>query len=71
MRGDGRLTRHDLEIAEPFVLDELLCDHPCGGLKLGRQRFILGTEDTSTANRFPHERCHGGFGAQRVTGHSG
>ena len=71
MRGDGRLTCGDLEIAEPFVLDEFLCDHPCGCLKRGGQRLVLGTEDTSTANRFPHERCHGGFGAQGVTGHSG
>lgn len=33
MPGDVRLTCGDLEIAEPFVLDELLYDHPCGSLK--------------------------------------
>jgi hypothetical protein len=70
IRGYGRLTCGDLEIAEPFVLDEFLRHHPCGCFKRGGKRLVLGTEDTSTANRFPHERCYGGFGAQGVTGYS-
>jgi hypothetical protein len=70
-RGDGRFTLSDLEIAEPFVLDELLRHHPCGCFKRGGKCLILGTEDTSTANCFPHERCYGCFGAQGVAGHSG
>src|SRR5438876_1836132 len=69
-RSNGRLTRGDLEIAEPFVFDEFLRHHPCGCFVRGGKRLVLGTEDTSATNRFPHERCHGGFGAQGVTGHS-
>ncbi len=70
-RGVGRPTLTYLIVAEPFVLDEFLHHHPCGCFKRGGKRLVLGTEDTSATNRFPHERCHGSFGAHGVTGHSG
>ena len=70
-RGVDRLTLSYLEVAEPFVLDEFLHHHPCSCFKRGGKRLVLGTEDTSATNRFPHERRHGSFGAHGVTCDSG
>src|SRR5215813_11025627 len=67
---DSWLACGDLEIAETLVFNEFFCNYPSSGLKRSRQRFILCAEDTSTPNRFSNQRHHGGFGAQRVTGHS-